>query len=114
MVTLSRGLMGERIDFPSCGSSQAPPDPCFGQRPAAPWNVIPMWYISVDFRWFGLDVRAAAQRGRTKMTAQERWVGVEEVATHLKLSEVDEWVRAGGAGEDSAVGTKSDAKRRTK
>lgn len=75
------------------------------------------------------------------MTAEERWVSVEEVATHLgvnkdsvyrwvdskglpahrvgrlfrfKLSEVDEWVCAGGAGEDSTTGTKGNAKRRTK
>lgn len=60
------------------------------------------------------------------MTAEERWVGVEDVAAHLgvnkdsiyrwidkmglpahrvgrlfrfKLSEVDEWVKSGGAGE---------------
>ena len=75
------------------------------------------------------------------MTAEERWVSVEEVATHLgvnkdsvyrwvdkkalpahrvgrlfrfKLSEVDEWVRAGGAGEDPTTGTRGNAKRRTK
>jgi len=63
------------------------------------------------------------------MTAEERWVGVEDVAKHLdvnkdsvyrwiekmglpahrvgrlyrfKISEVDEWVRAGGASEASA------------
>lgn len=62
------------------------------------------------------------------MTVEERWVGVEDVAVHLgvnkdsvyrwienmglpahrvgrlfrfKLSEVDEWVRAGGAGESN-------------
>ncbi|NLY01513.1 MAG: helix-turn-helix domain-containing protein [Rhodopirellula sp.] len=62
------------------------------------------------------------------MAVEERWVSVDEVATHLgvnrdsiyrwvdkkgfpahrvgrlfrfKLSEVDEWVRDGGAGEDS-------------
>jgi len=66
------------------------------------------------------------------MTAEERWVGVEDVAAHLgvnkdsvyrwiekmglpahrvgrlfrfKLSEVDEWVRAGGAGEASDSST---------
>jgi len=60
------------------------------------------------------------------MTAEERWVGVDDVAAHLdvnkdsiyrwinnkglpahkvgrlfrfKLSEIDDWVRAGGAGE---------------
>ena len=64
------------------------------------------------------------------MTAEERWVDVEVVANHLgitkdtvyrwidkkgfpahragrllrfKLSEIDEWVRAGGASEDSAA-----------
>jgi len=62
------------------------------------------------------------------MTTEERWVGVEDVAKHLdvnkdsvyrwiekmglpahrvgrlfrfKLSEVDEWIRAGGASESS-------------
>jgi len=62
------------------------------------------------------------------MTTEERWVGVEDVAAHLgvnkdsvyrwiekmglpahrvgrlfrfKLSEVDEWVKSGGAGETS-------------
>ena len=66
------------------------------------------------------------------MTAEERWVGVEDVASHLgvnkdsiyrwiermglpahrvgrlfrfKLSEVDAWVRAGGAGEGSDPST---------
>ena len=61
------------------------------------------------------------------MTAEERWVGVEDVATHLgvakdsvyrwieqrelpahrvgrlfrfKLSEIDEWVKSGGAGDN--------------
>lgn len=75
------------------------------------------------------------------MTTPERWVGVEEVATHLgvnrdsvyrwvekkglpahrvgrlfrfKLSEVDEWVRAGGTGEVSTVQTQGNAKRRSK
>ena len=71
------------------------------------------------------------------MTAEERWVGVEDVAAHLsvnkdsvyrwiekmglpahrvgrlfrfKLSEVDEWVKSGGAAEpnsqDSTTGKK--------
>lgn len=67
------------------------------------------------------------------MTAEERWVGVEDVAKHLgvnkdsvyrwiekmglpahrvgrlfrfKISEVDEWVRAGGVGEASDPSTK--------
>jgi len=75
------------------------------------------------------------------MTAEEHWVSVEEVATHLgvnkdtvyrwvvkkglpahrvgrlfrfKLSEVDEWVRTGGAGEDSTMGTKGNARRQGK
>ena len=75
------------------------------------------------------------------MTAEERWVSVEEVATHLgvnkdsvyrwvdkkglpahrvgrlfrfKLSEVDEWVRAGGVGGDSTMGTKGNARRQAK
>ena len=66
------------------------------------------------------------------MTAEERWVGVEDVAAHLavnkdsvyrwiekmglpahrvgrlfrfKLSEVDEWIRAGGAGGASDPST---------
>jgi len=66
------------------------------------------------------------------MTAEERWVGVEDVAAHLgvnkdsvyrwiekmglpahrvgrlyrfKISEVDEWVRAGGTGESSDPST---------
>ena len=61
------------------------------------------------------------------MTAEERWVGVDDVATHLgvakdsvyrwieqrelpahrvgrlfrfKLSEIDEWVKSGGAGDN--------------
>lgn len=65
------------------------------------------------------------------MSTNESWVSVEEVATHLrvnkesiyrwlekkglpahrvgrlfrfKLSEIDEWVRAGGTGEISATG----------
>lgn len=72
------------------------------------------------------------------MTAEERWVGVEDVAKHLsvnkdsvyrwiekmglpahrigrlfrfKISEIDEWVRAGGANEasdPSATGKKID------
>jgi len=72
------------------------------------------------------------------MTAEERWVGVEDVAKHLdvnkdsvyrwidkmglpahrvgrlfrfKISEIDDWVRAGGAGEagnTSAAGKKTD------
>jgi excisionase family DNA binding protein len=69
------------------------------------------------------------------MTTEERWVSVEDVATHLgvnkdsvyrwierkglpahrvgrlfrfKLSEIDEWVRAGGAGEDSNTGQERD------
>jgi len=75
------------------------------------------------------------------MTAEERWVSVEEVATHLgvnkdsvyrwvekkrlpahrvgrlfrfKLSEVDEWVRAGGVGEGSTMGTRGNARRQAK
>jgi len=66
------------------------------------------------------------------MIAKERWVGVENVATHLgvnkssvyrwiekkglpahrvgklfrfKLSEVDEWVQSGGAGEAGSLST---------
>lgn len=72
------------------------------------------------------------------MTAEERWVGVEDVARHLgvnkdsvyrwidkmglpahrvgrlfrfKISEIDDWVRAGGASEaseSSAAETKTD------
>ena len=75
------------------------------------------------------------------MTDQERWVSVEEVANHLgvnkdsiyrwvdkkglpahrvgrlfrfKLSEVDEWVRNGGVGNDPSMGTKDNAKRQAK
>lgn len=75
------------------------------------------------------------------MTTEERWVSVEEVAVHLgvnkdsvyrwvngkglpahrvgrlfrfKLSEVDEWVRAGGAADGSTRGTKGNAKRRAR
>jgi excisionase family DNA binding protein len=66
------------------------------------------------------------------MTTEERWVGVENVATHLgvakdsvyrwieerglpahrvgrlfrfKLSEIDEWVRSGGAAENDSKNT---------
>lgn len=69
------------------------------------------------------------------MDTEERWVGVEDVADHLnvnkdsvyrwiekkglpahrvgrlfrfKLSEVDEWVRAGGAGDASDTHKKND------
>lgn len=75
------------------------------------------------------------------MAAEERWVGVDQVADHLgvnkdsiyrwvdrkglpahrvgrlfrfKLSEVDEWVRAGGAGEDSNAGSTGNAEHETK
>lgn len=75
------------------------------------------------------------------MTAEERWVSVEEVATHLgvnkdsvyrwvdkkalpvhrlgrlfrfKLSEVDEWVRAGGASQDTITGSTRDARRQAR
>lgn len=64
------------------------------------------------------------------MTVEERWVGVEDVASHLgvnkdsvyrwiekmslpahrlgrlfrfKLSEIDEWVKSGGAGDNKQV-----------
>lgn len=64
------------------------------------------------------------------MTAEERWVGVEDVASHLgvnkdsvyrwiekmglpahrvgrlfrfKLSEIDEWVKSGGAGDNEQI-----------
>ena len=69
------------------------------------------------------------------MAIEERWVSVEEVATHLgvnkdsvyrwierkglpahrvgrlfrfKLSEIDEWVRAAGAGENTYNGNAQD------
>ena len=69
------------------------------------------------------------------MSTDERWVGVDEVAAHLavnkdsvyrwierkglpahrvgrlfrfKLSEVDKWVRVGGAGEDTLTGKTRD------
>jgi excisionase family DNA binding protein len=75
------------------------------------------------------------------VSGEEKWVDVEVVAKHLgvrkesiyrwidrrgfpahrvgrllrfRLSEVDEWVRVGGSGEDSTMGTKGDARRQAK
>jgi excisionase family DNA binding protein len=86
---------------------------------------------------FGFDLFSgvALLREKIRMATDERWVVVDEVAAHLgvnrdsvyrwidrkglpahrvgrlfrfKLSEVDEWVRAGGAGEDTPTGKTPD------